>query len=143
MDILSRIGIWLNRLLLFAVSVLFTLIAFKYLLHPAENAGEVNILLSSPAATTVARVGFGAFPLGIAVVVFSSIFSLNRLYTGIYVLTIMISIITAVRVIGLIVDGSTQFNLTVLRPETAIMALSFIGIFLELRRRRMYERKSD
>ena len=139
MDTLSRIGIWFNRFLILAASFLFSFIAFKYLINPVDNANDVNITLGSVTAMSVARVGLGAFPLGIAIIIFSTMFSMKRSLTGMYILAVMISIITAVRVLGLAVDGATSFNLRVLRPELVIMTLSFIGIFLELRRRRIYD----
>ena len=48
---------------------------------------------------------------------------------------------TVARVQGLVLDGATPYNLGLLRPEIAMVTLSAIGIFFELRRRRRGERQ--
>jgi hypothetical protein len=51
-------------------------------------------------------------------------------------LAAVIGAATAARVQGLLLDGMTPYNLGLLRPEVAMLALSAIGIALERRRQR-------
>src|SRR5258706_8695312 len=67
MDNLSKIGIWISRIVILGVSALFTWIAYRYLFNPVGNIGETEVLLQTPTAITAARINFGAFPLVVAV----------------------------------------------------------------------------
>src|SRR5882762_9310055 len=131
MDTLSRIGIWINRTILLAVSVLFTFIAYRNLVNPVESAIVVNISLRSSSAITVARVSLGAFPLVLAILVASSIFSLRQQRRGIITVVIMVSVVTAARIFGLAMDGVTPHNLDLLHREEVILGLSLVGLTLE------------
>lgn len=57
-----RAFIWFNRLLLAAATVIMTMVAVRTLSDPIGAARPVGIVLSSPTAITVARVGFGGLP---------------------------------------------------------------------------------
>jgi hypothetical protein len=53
----------LRRAPLAMMTVIFTLISFRFLAHPARYAAEAGINFTSQSGVTIARVGFGAFPL--------------------------------------------------------------------------------
>jgi hypothetical protein len=137
MDNLTQTGLWLNRIVLSFVSVLFATIGFKNIIHPLERSAEAGIMLNSATALSVARVSMGAFPLGFAIIIFISIFSNPKLYQGILSVFILVTITTVVRIISLRIDGHSDFGLKVLVPEIILTILSAIGLFLELRRRKL------
>lgn len=138
MDKLSQFGIWFNRIVLLLVSFLFTMIAARNLIYPAAAAAESNIVLSSATAFSVARVSMGAIPLAVALIIFISIFSKERIFNGLLFLFILIVTVTLVRVISLKVDGHSDFGQKVLVPEIAITILSVLGLYLEIRRKKRY-----
>jgi hypothetical protein len=140
MDRVSRAGTWLNRIVLIFVTILFAFIGFRNLMYPAEATAAANITLNSPTAFSVARVSMGAFPVGFAIIVFSSIFSGKQIFTGIFSVFIVAAITTIVRVMSLIMDGHSDFGQRVLLPEILITILSGIGVSLELRRRKLQGR---
>ena len=80
------------------------------------------------------RVTGGLF-LGLALVFAACIASERRLLTGLGVLATVNAVVTAVRVMGLIVDGPGPFTLQVLKPEVVLVALSSIAFFVERQRR--------
>ena len=137
MDNVSRTGTWLNRIVLTFVTILFALIGFRNLLDPGEVAAAANITLNSVTAYSVARVSMGAFPLGFAIIVFSSVFSGKQIFRGIFSVFIVAAVTTVVRIMSLIIDGHSDFGQKVLFPEVAITVLSGIGLFLELRKRKL------
>ena len=139
MDNLTKIGLWLNRIVLLLVSLLFTMIAFKNIFHPAEAIADRGIILNSATAFSVARVSMGAFPLGFAIITFTSIFFNSQIFRGIFSVFILILVTTIVRIISLQIDGHSDFGLQVLVPEVAITLFSAIGLWLELRRRKQNE----
>jgi Domain of unknown function (DUF4345) len=136
MDTISRIGLWQGRVVLLAATVIFALIGLRYLINPVEAANEFKISLGTATAITNMRVGFGAFPLGFAIIVFSCLISTGRLLRGLFFVGTIIAVTTAVRIYGAVVDGTTHATIKVLRPEIVMSILSGVGIILELRRRR-------
>ncbi len=133
---LWRFTPWLNRLILSAATLIFTLIGVKYITDPVRAAASFKISLGSAAAITSMRVGFGAFPLGFAIIVASCLVSTSRQLRGLYFVATIIGVATAARVLGIMVDGAAPESVLLLRPEVALLALSVIGVVLESTRRR-------
>jgi hypothetical protein len=128
--------IWFNRLLLVAATFIMTMIAARNLWDPIGATQPMGIVLSSPTAVTVVRVGLGGFPFGLAVALFGSLISAERLLAGVYLLLAVIGAATVARVQGIVLDGPTPYNVGLLRPEVLLCVLSIVGIVLERRRRR-------
>ena len=128
--------IWFNRLVLAAGTVVMTMIALRNLRDPIGATLPLDIALGSPSAVTIVRVGFGGFPLGFAVALFGCVIATDRLLTGMALLLAVVGAATVARVQSLVLDGTTPYNLGLLRPEMAFVTLSLVGIVLELRRRR-------
>ncbi|SRR6266566_1985978 len=136
MDTSSRFVLWLSRVVLFAATVIFSLIAVRYLANPVTTAAAFKISLGSAAAITNMRVGFGAFPLGFALITLVCLVSPRRHLTGLWFIMTIIGAATAGRLLGIVVDGPARESVMVLRPEVVLLTLSSVGFFLELRRRR-------
>lgn len=130
---------WLNRLILFVVSVLFSLIAFRYIFDPVGATSPFKISLGTPAAVTNMRV-VGAMFLGIAIVSLTCLVSIKRHLAGLAVFVPIIVVVTAVRIFGFLVDGSDHATLHVLKPEVVLLVLSSVGLYLEFRRRDIEKR---
>lgn len=134
MTALERSISWFDRVLLGFVALLMTVIAWRGLSDPAVAAARMGITLATPAATTVFRVGFGGFPLGVAAALVVSLLSTDRLRSGLVFVLAVVGAITAARIQGLVLDGETVSNLHLLAPEVTILALSTMALFLERRR---------
>ena len=132
----SRGVIWFNRLVLAGATLVMTMIAARNLRDPIGATRPLDIALGSPTAVTIVRVGFGGFPLGFAVALFGCLIAARRLLIGVSLLLAVAGAATVARVQGLLLDGATPYNLALLRPEIAMVALSVVGIGLELCRRR-------
>ena len=137
MDSLSKIGIWINRIVLLFVSVLLFTIGMKNILSPLTNALKSDIILNSATALSVARVSMGAFPLGLAIIIFTSLFLKRGIFGGVLSVFIIAVITTIVRIISLQIDGHSDFGEKVLIPEIILTILSGIGLYLELYRRKI------
>jgi hypothetical protein len=136
MDTLSRTTIWLSRLVLAFATFIFTMIAIRNIFNPVSSNIIYKITLGSPEAITNTRVGFGAFPLGFAIILFACLIATRRHLAGLLMLAVLDGVVTIVRLYGLIVDGTAAWTLTVLRPEIAILVFSLGAIFLEMRRQK-------
>jgi Domain of unknown function (DUF4345) len=132
---------WLSRLILFGVSVLFSLIAFRYISDPVGATSPFKISLGTPAAVTNMRV-VGAMFLGVAIISVACLISIKRHLTGLAVFVPIIVVVTAVRILGAMVDGPDHDTLQVLRPEVVLLVLSSIGLFLEFRRRTLENKQA-
>ena len=124
-----------SRAPLVMVTVIFGLIALRYLTDPIEAASKAGITFTSPGGVTVARVGFAAFPLAFSVIVFSCLLSRRHLLAGLYMVLILSGIVMAVRILGMVLQHSSE-TAVLLVPEMVLMTLSIIGLRLELARAR-------
>ena len=136
MDIKWRVVPWLSRFVLLAATIIFSLIAVKYLTNPVATAAAFKISLGSPAAVTNMRVGFGAFPLGFALITLGCLVSARRHLAGLWFVMTIIGAATAGRILGIVVDGPAHESLAVLRPEMVLLTLSSVGLGLEVRQRK-------
>lgn len=134
---------WLGRALLLFACVLFVAIAAKNIADPVAAEGPQGIAFNSPAGLTVGRVGFGAFPLGFAVIMIACLISDRRLLIGLRVLNTVAILVTVVRLLGLAVDGPADFTFKVLRPEIVLSVLSTVAVVLESRRRTRLRLEED
>jgi hypothetical protein len=142
-DRMARLTPWFCRSILMMATFVFTTISVRYIGNPIRTAAAFKITLGSPAAITNMRVGFGAFPLGFAIITFSCLISPRRFLRGLYFVMTIIATATAARVLGIVVDGPAAESLGVLRPELVMLTLSIVGIFLETRRRRSQANEGD
>lgn len=131
----SRAVAILTRVPLMMVTVIFTLIAFRYLTDPVRAASAAGIIFISPGGVTVARVGFAAFPLAFGAIALSCLLSPRRVLDGLYMVLILIGIVIVVRLLGMALEHSTE-TAKLLMPEGILAALSIVGVRLERARRR-------
>ena len=132
----SRAVVWFNRTVLTVVTFVMTMIAVRSLRDPIGSTLPMGIALHSPSAITVVRVGFGGFPLGFAVALFACLIAQERLLAGMSLVLAVVGGATVARIQGLLLDGATPYNVSLLRPEIAMLVLSALGIALEVQRQR-------
>jgi hypothetical protein len=113
------------------------LIGISYLINPVNKSSAFQITLGSAAAITNMRVGFGAFPLSFALIVFACLLSSDRILIGLSFLATVVGVTTGARLLGAAVDGAAPETLMVLKPEILLTLLSLIAIVGERRRRRV------
>ncbi len=131
---------WLMRLLLLPPTVIFTLIAARYLSHPVASAAAQGITLNPGLGVTIARVGLGGFPLASALFVATCLLSRQRLLIGLSFVWILDAVILTVRVIGMHLDSTVQANMKLVNAEIGLLFITSVGLFVELRRRAFLRR---
>lgn len=117
------------------LTVVLSLIAFRYLTNPVQAASAAGIAFTSPGGITVARVGFAGFPLAFAVFFLSCLVSQRRILTGLRTELTLLGIVMGVRMLGMAVAHSAE-TANLLVPEAAMAALCIIAIRLEMSRRK-------
>ncbi len=133
-----RIAPWFSRLVLLLPTVVFFMIAAKYMANPIQEAATRQITLASPDAISTARIGFGAFPLAFAILTLSCL--RRRLLDGLQLVTTVLGVATAVRFFGILVDGAGVESLKLLLVAAIFLLLLGAALIIESRRRR-YERE--
>ena len=73
-----RYAPWINRFVLAAATIIFTMIGLRYVADPAAASAATGVTLNSLLASTTTRVGFGAFPLAFAIYSAWFLFSKRR-----------------------------------------------------------------
>src|SRR5262249_8918166 len=139
MTLFWRAAAWLPRLLLLLAAGLFLMIGVSYLGAPVEKAAADEIALRSVMAISRVRVGFGGFPLAVALVLLGCLISPKRVLPGLIVLATTVAVVTAARLVGIAVDGPAEEALRLLRVEVILLVLSVGGIFIERARLRRFE----
>jgi hypothetical protein len=119
-----------------AATLIFTMIGLRYIADPVRASAATGVTLNSGLATTVTRVGFGAFPLAFAIFSFACLLSTRRLLVGVSLVATVVSTAIAVRLFSLAADGAVPESTRLFVPETVILALALTGLLLEVSRRK-------
>jgi len=131
MKAFTKYAPWINRVVLFGAALVFTAMGLRYIFDPLRTSAAAGVSLGSPLASTTARIGFGAFPLGIAIFTLACLASKRRLLTGVRLVATVIATAVAVRLFSIAADGAVPQSLQLLIPEGVILALSVAGLALE------------
>lgn len=126
----ARMSAVLRRIPLIMVTVIFTLISFRYLTHSVVAAEAEGIRFTSSGGITVARIAFGAFPLAFAILAFVSLVSARWRIAGLYMVLTVDGVVIGVRAFSIVAVHSAA-SARLFAPETALLILSLIAIRLE------------
>jgi hypothetical protein len=103
----------------------------RYIADPVQAAAATGATLHTALAATTTRIGFGAFPLGIAVFTFTSLFSTRRHVPGVRLVAILVTSAIVVRIVGMVADGAVLASSRLFIPEGVILLLSLTGLLLQ------------
>jgi hypothetical protein len=120
----DRIMPWISRAVLLAALTVLTLISRKFIAHPVDAAAAANMTLGSPLAITNMRASFGAFPLGCALFVLLCLVTSSLRRTGLVFVALIVGTALAVRIFGIVADGTLAESMFVLVAETVLLGLS-------------------
>jgi predicted Na+-dependent transporter len=119
----ARFAPWLARLVLAMASVIFTAIGLRYITDPVGASAKTGVALNTALAYTTTRVGFGAFPLALALFSFTCLLS-HRLYEGVRLIAMLATTVIAVRLYSTIADGFERASIVLFVPELILLALA-------------------
>jgi hypothetical protein len=115
---------WVSRAVLLAALTVLTLISRKFIGHPIDAAAASDMTLGSALAVTNMRASFGAFPLGCALFVLVCLVTSSLRKTGLVFVALIVGTALAVRVFGIVADGTLAESLRVVIAETVLLSLS-------------------
>jgi hypothetical protein len=128
MRTLSRLAPVLGRMPLVMATVIFAMIALRFMSDPIHAAAATGISFTRPIGLTVGRIGFGAFPLGSAIATAVCLVSPRRLFTGLAFVIIMLGVALLVRLFGIAVDHTLAESVRVTVAEVVLLTLSIVGM---------------
>lgn len=136
-----KISPWLVRAMLTPPTLIFGLIASRYLFHPVQAATAVGISFVTPLGMTIGRVGFGAFPLACSLFTLSCLLSSRRLLTGLGFVATVMGVVLVVRVFGMLADGTIEQNMHLVIAELVFLVLMLAGVVIERGRRQQLQQQ--
>lgn len=131
---ISHFALWVNRVVLCAAVLIFTMIGVRYVANPVGASAATGVTLTSGLAVSTTRIGFGAFPLAFAIFSLVCLLSNRRLITGVSLVATVISTAIIVRVFSVLADGVIPQSVKLFVPETVILVLALTGLLLEAAR---------
>ena len=131
---ISHFALWVNRVVLCAATLIFTMIGVRYVADPVGASAATGVTLNSGLAVSTTRIGFGAFPLAFAIFSLVCLLSNRRLITGVSLVATVISTAIIVRVFSVLADGVIPQSVKLFVPETVILLLALTGLLLEAAR---------
>jgi cytochrome b561 len=126
-----RIAPIFARIVLLFQGIVLTLIASRSLLDPVAASAKDQIALGSPLAIVVSQIGFGAFPLAVAIFVLMCAFSARRLRTGLMFILIVDLTALLVRAHGVMQVGGFAENRGPFIGETVFSILAIAALIWE------------
>jgi hypothetical protein len=116
---------WISRAVMIAAVVVLSQISNKFIGHPVNAAKASDIALGSPLAITNMRASFGAFPLGCVLFLLVCLATSSLRKTGLVFVMLIVGSALAVRIFGVVADGTFAESVHLLIPETVLLSLSF------------------
>ena len=130
-----KVSPWITRLILTFPTLLFLTIAIRNISN-VTAMGVRGIAFTSGGGMTVARVGFGAFPLAFGLFLIGCLFFERHLVTALSLVATVDLVVLIVRVAGMYTDSSVSENVPLVRAEVVLLLLMAIGFLVEFLRRR-------
>jgi hypothetical protein len=127
---------WLNRVLLLAPTALFTVLAVRMIVSPAQSAIDHGMSLDSPVGLTNFRSGNGGLFLALALFTLYCLVAWRRHLVGLTLVATLMGVILVVRGVSAAIDATLPEQLRLMIAEAVFLALSGVGIALELARQR-------
>ena len=116
-----------GSVILLAATAILVTISQKFLFDPSAQAAARGITLSTPLGVTIARVGFGGFPLASAIITATSLFT-GRVRRGLWFIVILFGTVLAVRIASGSANGTLAASVPLILPEVVFVALSVIAL---------------
>ena len=123
---------WLSKAVLVLATLVLALIARKFIADPVGAAAASTMTLGSALAITNMRASFGAFPLGCAIFTLICLLSSRRRINGLSFVATLVGTALAVRLFGVVADGTFIQSARVLAAEAGLVSLSGLALYAEL-----------
>jgi hypothetical protein len=139
----ARFAPWIARIVLTMAFVIFTGIGLRYIGDPAGASAKTGVTLNTALGYTATRVGFGAFPLALALFSFMCLISRRLLFEGVRLIVVLCATVIGVRLYGTAADGFARESAVLFIPEVILLASSMAALLVESARKRREGEPAD
>lgn len=136
MNRFRKLSPWITRFILMFPALLFLRIGIRDLSNIITVMGGRGIAFTSGNGVTIARVGFGAFPLGCGLFLLGCVLFERYLLAALAFVATLDLAVLSVRIVGMFADSSVSENVPLVRAEVFLLFLTAIGILNEFFRKR-------
>src|SRR5215467_8357459 len=126
-----KVAPWVTRLILVFPALLFLRIGVHDLSNIVTVMGDRGIAFTSGNGVTVARVGFGGFPLGCGLFLLGCLFFERYLLSALAFVATLDAVVLVVRVAGMFADSSVRENIPLVGAELSLLSFTAVGIVIE------------
>jgi hypothetical protein len=126
---------WISKVIVLLSTTIFIVISVQPIAQPAASAAEQGIAFTSSLGPTDFRVAFAGLPLGCAAFLACCLLSSRRTLTGLIFSALVLGIVLVVRIYGMEVDSSVQQSMPLVKAEIVLVAITLVGIAIEMGRR--------
>jgi hypothetical protein len=126
-----------SRIVLVLAAILLARIGSRYIIDPAGALKPDGIAVLSEHATTVARVGLGAFPLAIAIYALGSVLVSRALMAATSLIAVVMATALVVRITEIVGHGGIAGNPGPLIGESVFLVLSSVALVWNVASRRL------
>ncbi len=135
MDTFWKFSPRISKAILLPPTAILIMVGLRNLAHPEVQAAERGIAFTNPLGATIYRVGFAGFPLGCAAFIAYCLGANRRTLTGLIFTTLFNGVVLAARIFGMAVDSTVEQSLPLVKGEIVVVAISLVGITVEIGRR--------
>ena len=115
---MTHARLWFARLVTLYACLIFTFLAYLYLIEPLDHIARFGISASgTPESINFLRAGPGALFSGLALTAAFGLARPQHLVHSLWVIVLFDACVVAVRLFGMAVDGITELQLAELRDE--------------------------
>jgi hypothetical protein len=127
---LERVSIRVSQVVLGLAALVFFMIGRKYILDPVGAATSSGFALASSLGVTNMRAGVGGFALGCGIVAALCVPVARRATIGLWFLITILGTVLAVRVFGVLNDGTAAQSRPILSAEAVLVSLAAVALIL-------------
>ena len=128
MNMIRPFPLWLSRIVLSLAMVLFEIISLKFIINPTHEATGFGIATTSSLGATTLRIGFGAFPAMVGIIIARCLMRAHYA-AGLSIVSTLMAIILGVRFLaGASGDTMAEHNY-IIYAECVFLSLSLLGLF--------------
>lgn len=110
--------LWFVRVVVFYALGIFCFLAYLYIAEPLEHIAGFGIdAAGTPESINFLRAGPGALFAGMALAAAHGLARPSRLLQTLWILVVFNGCVVSVRLLGIVIDGSTALQLSELRDE--------------------------
>jgi hypothetical protein len=128
MNVIRPFPLWLSRIVLSLAMLLFAVISLRFIINPTHAATGFGIATTSSLGATTLRVGFGAFPAMVGIII-ARCLARGYYAAGLSIVSTLMAIVLGVRLLAGVTGDIMAEHSYIIYAEGIFLSLSLLGLF--------------